>query len=435
MSTKSPPTIHQTDASHTQKRVERCLLQLSIFLIPSSLAYHFDFSGAYSNGRLIDYLLPKLYLSDIPIILIIIIFLFNNRYYIGKSLFKSVLIILFIFYLLLNSFLSPNPLSSTWFDLKIIEFILFGAILVKSYTDDRFISAIRVPLAASILLQLIVSLYQYIHHSSIFGYYFFGEPNLESVGVATTITASGLEVIPYGTTVHPNVLAGFLIVSFLILLHSAHLSPKYYLKKASNIVVTGLILIIFYFTRSFSALSGGIITILLNLYKKYISSLNHRLIFLIISPSILLVSLLIFPIFHQLNLQSDSPSFYERYELNQVAFLLIWRHPLFGIGPNLFTQYLPHFPLSRQQSYLLQPVHNGLLLLLSETGLVGLFLIILLLRQWYHQIKAAKPSFSAFLPVVCLFIILQLDHYPITLQTGQLLLTLSLVLPALKPNP
>lgn len=432
MSANTDATIHQNDASSTQKRVEALLLQSTMFLIPTNLAYHIYYQGAYINSRLSDYLLPKLYLSDLPLVALLIIFIFNNYKYLAKSFYKNRYTSLLIAYLLIISLVSIKSISSLWYVAKVIEFYLFGVYLSKTYTARHFLSLIAPPLWLSVGFQSIVGMSQYIRQNSVYGYFLFGEPDLHSLGVAKMTTARGLEIIPYGTTAHPNVLAGFIVVSLLLLSLRTHLSPKKISQKAVEIIVTGLSIPILYLTRSFTALSGFLFAISINKAKKNISSLYGRVIYQIILSITIIISLLFFPIFHQLNIFSDNPSFYERYELNTIALRLLHNHPITGIGPNMFTLYLPQFPISKQQSYVLQPVHNGLLLVLAESGLIGVVLISLNLHSWAQRTKAVRSSISAFLPLVALLFILQFDHYPLTLQTGQLLLTISLVLPALK---
>jgi hypothetical protein len=418
--------------NHTIHTIEAFLLKTTVFLIPSNLAYHFYFSSAYINGRLSDYLLPKLYLSDIPIIILIAIYLFRNikKGYSFSNTNKWILAL--ISFLIVKSLTSPNPTSSLWYVVKIIEFYLFGKYLVQKYSQSDVLKLIRYPLIFSIIMQTGLSIYQYINQRSLIGYYFLGEPDLSAIDIAK-ITANGsLEVIPYGTTAHPNILAGFVAIGLLLLVSSTHFHPGKIYKKAELIMVTGLFSLIMYRTRSLSALSGAIIPIIILEANKVIGSIKVGLLFQITASITLISSLLIYPIFNQLKVETDNPSFYQRYELNVAAVSIFLQNPLSGTGPNLFTQYLPDYPISRQQSYVLQPAHHGLLLILAETGIIGTILILGSLASWIQTSNRTKSSVTVFLPAAGLFIILLLDHYPLTLQTGQLLLTFGLTLPLLK---
>lgn len=432
MSAQSPATIHQTTSSKHIGKLEIFLLQTLIFLIPSNLAYHVYTDSAYLNGRLVDYLLPKLYLSDIPIIILLVVYVFKNKISIIKSIKNSKYIFLLSLYLLIIGLVSSNPLASSWYSFKVIELMFLGIYLHRRYTFSRFISLITPPLTLSIFLQASLALYQYINQSSFFGYYFLGEPDLTSTTIVHAATPYGLKILPYGTTPHPNVLAGFLAIGLILI----HLRTLHILKNkpklSLNFILTGLSFIVLLLSRSLSALSGIIFAFLIFFNRKIIIRQKHNLLIQISIYITIFMSLLFFPFLYHTKILSDNPSFYERYELNQIAINQILSHPLFGVGSNLFIKHLPDYPLGHQQSYLLQPVHHGLLLITAETGLAGLLLISLCLVSWFKLIQATKHPISAFLPLACLFVILQLDHYPLTLQTGQLLLTFSLVLPTLK---
>ena len=201
---------------------------------------------------------------------------------------------------------------------------------------------------------------------------------------------------------------------------------------AFYMTTTGLSILVIWLTKSISALSGLVFTIFLYCLNYVISIIHIHLLFQILISITLLSSLIVYPILNQSQIMTDNPSFYERYEINKSAINIIRQHFLSGVGPNLFIQYLPSLPISRQQSYLLQPAHHGLFLIWAETGLLGVVFLFANLASWYKKVKALRPPISAFLPLAAIYIILLLDHYPLTLQTGQLLLTFALALPLLK---
>ena len=98
------------------------------------------------------------------------------------------------------------------------------------------------------------------------------------------------------------------------------------------------------------------------------------------------------------------------------------KHPLIGVGLGNYLTELPNYLVSRQ-IYFLQPVHNIYLLILSETGVIGFsFFLFVLWNTLKNRFRIIHYS---------LFIILFLglvDHYPLTLQQGQLLFTLLLAM-------
>ncbi len=117
----------------------------------------------------------------------------------------------------------------------------------------------------------------------------------------------------------------------------------------------------------------------------------------------------------------DFESLSRRYQLNLAAIQIWADHPLFGIGLNQFTASLPHYTQIEASTRFLQPVHNIYLLILSETGLIGL---VILTAIFWKLFSIQRLAFS--IPVIILLIIGLVDHYPLTLQTGQLLAVLSI---------
>lgn len=126
----------------------------------------------------------------------------------------------------------------------------------------------------------------------------------------------------------------------------------------------------------------------------------------------------------------DNPSLLRRYEILSNAEHIFRQSPFLGTGLNQFTIHLAHLPPISANYRFLQPLHNMFLLWLTETGVIG---TILLTATVYSLFRATtKKHHLSFLPLTFLLIVGTFDHYPLTLQTGQLLLTLSLTLPLLR---
>ena len=107
-----------------------------------------------------------------------------------------------------------------------------------------------------------------------------------------------------------------------------------------------------------------------------------------------------------------------RQQLNVAAIRLWQTSPLFGVGLGNFLVRLPE-ALPTRTIYFLQPVHNIYLLLLSEVGVVGFLFFI-----WFLQKIFRHPFGIWHLAFGILLVLGLVDHYPLTLQQGQLLLTL-----------
>ena len=131
-----------------------------------------------------------------------------------------------------------------------------------------------------------------------------------------------------------------------------------------------------------------------------------------------------------------------REQLSTSAFTMWKQHPWIGVGLGNFLVTLPDFLPSRQ-IYFLQPVHAIYLLVLSELGIVGFVAFCVLLWKLIERGQWAVPIFLAkkfwgnltiksvyTVAFFSLLIIGFFDHYPLTLQQGQLLFTILLALSA-----
>ena len=360
------------------------LFALLILFLPSNLAFHFQSQIAIVQGTLVDYLIPKFYLTDLFILGILAI---GG----GFSLLRGVNPWLAAFFLitLIRGLLTLHPVSAFWFWLKLVEMTLFIAWLHSHQLNARRYTLAALPLAVT--WQSILAIAQWLRQSSLIGFWFLGEPvfNAATPGIAKAGFFGSLKVLPYGTTPHPNVLAGFLAISLVLIWPSLAIIPG---------------LITLFLTQSLSAIASLLVFI------------TRKSKLLIILAFVLLV-----PIAYSL----DPNSFSRRHELNIAAVKMWLDHPFFGVGLNQFTAYLPQYTEISASTRFLQPVHNIYLLLLAETGLVGFSIIFIIFikiisRACCSAVKVISP------PLLIILIIGLVDHYPLTLQTGQLLLAISL---------
>ena len=147
----------------------------------------------------------------------------------------------------------------------------------------------------------------------------------------------------------------------------------------------------------------------------------------ILGGAIVFFAVMIFYIF---SAHFSDESLIVREQLNSAAFSIIQFHPFIGVGLGNFLVALPSFIPSREV-YFLQPAHNIYLLLLSQIGFFGIALLIVFAYFLILQFKKNGRSFgfknkrSVFrICLLGLLFIGLIDHYSVTLQQGQLLLTL-----------
>ena len=109
-----------------------------------------------------------------------------------------------------------------------------------------------------------------------------------------------------------------------------------------------------------------------------------------------------------------SRSFTHRVELIKASIQMVKENWLLGVGLNNFIPNLPKFSSSFINAWELQPVHNIFLLILSEAGVIGLVMFVLLI---FDVLTLAN------LPLLAIVFTGMSDHYWLTLQQNILLLT------------
>lgn len=398
--------------------------------MPTQLGKHFfpNFSSVY--GLPIDYLSPTLYLTDI-LIIFIFIFSFTKilKLIFRKYIFKFFLLLVFILFLLISVSVSKNPMAGLFGILKFIEFSYLGVFI---YFNLKQINkkTIAYILSVGIISESLLALAQYSNQGSLQGlFYFFGERsfNGQTLGIANVSINGALVLRPYGTFPHPNVLAGFLDIAMIIFLSFRKNISKYFIFIVLCIGTIGIIISFsrsatlawFLFVISFFALS------IVEKYKK--TKLNPRVFsyknsFLIILTTLVL-SIFFISIFGQrfTSIKLTDESIVQRESLINQSVVMISKDPIFGVGINNFINNLnPSF----NTSLLLQPVHNIFLLTFSQTGLIGLGLLLLIFFKGI--INSIRPRISIYKLGLILSVIFIgiLDHYFFTIQQGQLLFTL-----------
>ena len=394
------------------------LLFFLILLLPTQLAKHFWFSFSFVHGLRLDYLAPTLYLTDLLVFLLFLLFLWLKK---PCSFFKKLLPSpLFLFGLLLvvlNTLLSSRPPLALYGWLRFFE--LAGLFLLLRSLSPSF-SFLFLPLFLSLLLTTSLGLAQFIRQSSLNGlFYWLGERhfNLTTPGIARTSFFGRQLLRSYSLFPHPNAFAGYSLLATLLLVRPIFLSPRPLLLKLLSFLLLPLVLFItFSRTAWFALLFLSLFFLVLRLLSQ---PRRQQLFALAVFVSLLLFSFLT-PLF--LTLLPPTSSVLRRLWLLQASLQLIHRHPILGVG---LLNFIPSAAalLSSPPSALLQPPHNILFLLASETGLVGLSLFVFFLyRSFTRLVNQQRWSLAAALLTV--LFTGAFDHYWLTLRQNQLLLTL-----------
>jgi len=169
-------------------------------------------------------------------------------------------------------------------------------------------------------------------------------------------------------------------------------------------------------TFSRTAIFLEILLITLWIFSKF----RLKFVFKILSVFLLLT--IYYLLFTKIGNPSSLPERLTQYSL---AYNVVQKHPLFGIGLSNFIPYISaNYQLTTNNYNLsLQPVHNIYLLLASELGLPVLFTIFYLFFNVVKKLLVGKQLILTTALVTVLVSGLS-DHYWLTLHQNSLLLTI-----------
>ena len=124
------------------------------------------------------------------------------------------------------------------------------------------------------------------------------------------------------------------------------------------------------------------------------------------------------------NLSLYDESFSQREELLKSSFTIIKAHPFFGTGLNNFLIELAQVKKTNNVIFYLQPVHNAFLLVAAQAGIPGLIYFIVFLAKTFKKAFLKRDLINYKIIIFLSILILgSLDHYFLTIQQGQLLLS------------
>jgi O-antigen ligase len=414
------------------------LFQVFIFLLPTQLGLHFWPAYSHIFGVRIDYLSPTLFLTDILFIVLLVLWfiqnikridIFRNSRLKGRSATFLIAILVFIS---INIFSALSPALSLLRWLKIIEIGLF--IWLVSREKEEIKKWLITPLSLAVIFYSLIGIYQFIVGSTLGrAAYWLGERsfNISTPGIAIVSFLGQIHLRAYATFSHPNSLAGFLLVSLILVLFSKTKDLFSTRLKYLALFIGG---ICFLFTFSLASLVTIPLIILLGIVlsrKEKQGSFIIQTLFMV-----LIVSGLILPVISDKLLSTGrqySLSVRDRLILASTSGYEIIKSPIFGVGMNNFITNLPSVSKLSRTTLINQPVHNIFLLVFSEAGIVGLFVFAFLIYKFLmNNIQANNLALT-----LCLLAILItgfIDHYWLTLQQNMFLFGLILGLSSNNKN-
>ena len=398
------------------KRAEDILLFLTLLFLPTQLGKHFwpEFSFIYSLP--IDYLSPVVYFWDLLVLGLITSFVLQ------KGKFNRLALNLFLLFLLsqtLSLMQNIHDAKALGVGLVRLEQYLvagFFGVYIASLKLKTRVFKLFLPLSLAVLGESLLSIAQFLKAGTV-GFWILGERTFTiSTPAIAKFDFYGRQLLrPYATLPHPNVLAGFLVVSIVILSLFQGLFNRFLNKfKVIIFFLAGFSILL---TVSRSAIIAGSLAALWLLNKKWKMAFLALLLFLM---PILFVRF--YGVFN-----FDSLSITRREQLFEVAIEMFKKSPIFGMGLNNFI------PTAADQllvgpSRFLQPVHNIFLLTLSETGVIGVTGLMWLIGYpifKLFKLRTMNYELRTLLLVWGVIIFLGMfDHYFLTLSQGYRLLFL-----------
>lgn len=412
-----------------------------IFLLPTHFFLSHNRESARLHGLLNNYLVLTLYASELVMILISLWLLPETRQALSSTWHRlnsrqrrGVKALGLGFLLLgLTQIRAEFPLVAglNWVKFLALSWFVLSLALLNSQYLPSLKRWLVSGLLGAIWFQVSLGWLQYWRQTELIGYPLLGEPHFQAwANLATGQLANGAtRYLAYGTTAHPNLLAN-IVISFAFL--SWWLTPTRSRRQTLFLALTSLLaasslLITHSWTAGLVALSGGglwlmrprLAALRLPGAGKWFGWLLLGLIF---------VSYIVIP----LSLWAANQAFDAQGKLNyslsrrawlQTASLSLSRqHPWVGLGLTQFTLALTKFAHTPDQWRFLQPVHQAGWLWWSETGLLGLFLLINL-----FALSSTRLRLALLLSLCLLLFPFSLDHFLLSLPEGRALALLVLI--------
>lgn len=416
--------------SLNQDKISKFFFYLLLLFLPTQFGKHFWPSFSFIKGLRLDYLSPTIYFTDL-IIVLIFVFSFKRIIKFLKKLNLQTKFLIFVFFIsiILGIINSKNPQVGWYGTIKLIEYFflaIYTSINIKILKKE----IIFMLFLSGIIFESFLAIIQYMGAGSINGVlYFLGERtfNSQTPNIANASINGQLILRPYGTFSHPNVLAGYLIIVMLFLLLFFQ-KIKFGKLLLSIGIIFGTVALLLTFSRS--AIFLWIIYLLImfgfSIFKKY-----KKGVFKSVGFIALLTVLVIFIFQNSLLAQRFSEtrladeSVVQRNELISQSSNMFINNPVLGIGINNFFDNIT-YPIKSKVLFI-QPVHNIFLLTLAQTGMIGfLFLIYLFYKSFINLLSCSKNKKYLLMIIFAIIFLGMFDHYFLTLQQGQILLSIAL---------
>lgn len=310
---------------------------------------------------------------------------------------------------------SVDYVNATFSVLRVVEFGLVYLLITSGFVGVKKLMYVFIGVVSFVSF---IGIFQYMFQESL-GLRFLGEPLIssEKLGVAKVGLKEGNFLRVYGTFPHPNIFAGYLSFAIFFII--------YCFKEAKVLFTTLLIVCLIALVLTFSR--SAILALFMGLFLYYAVS-NVKITFK--NASLFVVLFLFFIVTFDLYsvlvdriVVGDQGSLAER-SLQYSASKHMFFDNVFGVGLGNFTLVMQNYLTVKLQPWLIQPVHNLLLLSFNEIGLLGGSAFVALFAYVFYKLLKIKTRLSYILMSIWVFVLVVglFDHYFLTLYQGNVLL-------------
>ena len=355
-------------------------------LLPTQLGKHFWPAFSFVSGIRVDYFSPTLYMTDILLFLLIVVMWGKVWQQVHK--YAKIVLIAFLILIISWALRGFEPL----FAYRALQYgkILCVALIFR-YAAEHEKRTFLIGLGISAIYMTILSFFQLYYRESLQGvWWWVGErmytgatPGISSVSI------QGLKIVrPYGTFSHPNTMGGFYLVSLSV----------FFLGGLYWAAIPAATLVLLSFSRI--ATAGFAIFMLFTAFRTHCLRCKYTKIALFV-------------------LLTAVAFVWKGSETSVVERLYTWRYGVSHLlktllQPPMLGDYLIPRTSLPFSGLFNQPIHNALLIFMSEWKIAGVLLLFIVVRR----ILPAVPRIT----LVLLAIIALFDHYVLTQQQGLLLL-------------
>lgn len=371
-------------------------LLLFWIVLPFNIAIqvYFNNTDPYVNGIFTNYLVPTISILDLFGILLLISSILEKK--ISRKDFSWEILCLLAFSLI--QFFVNKEIVSLLSITRIFCYLLVFRAVNKNINlkgDTKFLRVTEV----LILIQVVVALFQFLSGCSI-GISFLGE-SVFSAGMKGSNfidIAGNLYIRGYGTFPHPNILAGWFLMSMVFLWKNKR-GFVFLILSSVGIALT------------FSRVGIFLLAVFWIFYIfQYLRTRKKKMLFSF------------YGLIHErvLNLFSGGDSAVaDRVNLFKQSINIFKNNWLMGTGYNIFVKEMgSNMPRTANGVWLNQPVHNIFMLSLCELGITGsIFLGISYWKTFFKEKVDIKKIENIFI-FICLILIGMVDHYMFSLPQG-----------------